>query len=130
MATPSNSVLGKIKAAFLAFASTGLSVVEKVLPFISPFLPKAIVTDVETGISDLTAIATVITDIEAIKASVGGLTPAQALAAAQPKVEQIIQTWLASGLPGAGKVIDRAGFESGVAQMTSAMVAILNSVGE
>lgn len=130
MPTPSNSILGKIKNAFIQFATVGLSVIEQALPFISPFLPKSVVGAIETGIGDLTAIATVVTKVEAIKASVGGLTPSQALAAAQPDVEQLVMTWVKSGLPGSGKVIDPAKFSLGCGQLTSAMVTILNSVGE
>lgn len=131
MSTPSTSLLGRIKDAFLAFATTGLKIVAEVLPFISPFLPGAVVAAIQGGSGELSAIASVVTNVEAAFANAGAaVTPSAKLAAATPQVQAIIETWLTSGLPGGAKVQNQAGFTKGVQDLTSAMVAILNAVGE
>ena len=114
----------------MAFATTGLKIVAEVLPFISPFLPAAIVATIATGTGDLNAIAAIVTNVEAAFANAGAASTSSAkLAAAAPQVTQIVTTWLKSGLPGGSVVHDQAGFTKGVEDLTSAMVEILNSVG-
>lgn len=129
--TPPESLLGKIKDAFLAFATTGLAVVAKILPLISPFLPAPVNAAIVAGTGELSAIASVVTNVEAAFANAGAAaTPSAKLAAATPQVQAIVQTWLTSGLPGGAKVQNQTNFTAGVQQLTSAMVTILNSVGE
>ena len=131
MSSPSTSILGQIKNAFLSFASVGLKLVAEVLPFISPFLPAPIVAAIQGGSAELTAIAVVVTNVEAAFANAGSAaTPSAKLAAASPQVASIVQGWLTSGLPGGAVVQDQAGFEKGVQDLTSAVVTILNSVGK
>ena len=131
MSTPNESLLGKIKDAFLSFATTGMTIVAKVLPFLSPFLPAPINAAIVAGSGELSAIASVVTNVEAIFANAGAATtPSAKLSAATPQVEAIVQEWLKSGLPGGAKVQNQTNFTAGVQQLTSAMVTILNSVGE
>lgn len=131
MSTPTTSFLGTIKNAFLTFVTDGVAVLGKVLPFLAPFLPTNIVAALQTGQADLTAIATIITGVEATAANMGtAATSSAKLAAAVPGVTQIVTTWLSSGLPGGAKVQNQAGFTQGVSDLVSAMVTILNSVGD
>ncbi|MGH9535476.1 MAG: hypothetical protein ACRD2E_11530 [Terriglobales bacterium] len=130
MSTPPESLLGKIKNAFLAFATTGLKIVAEVLPLLSPFLPTAIVASIAGGAGELSAIASIVTTVEAAFANAGAAaTGAAKLQAAEPQVEAIVTEWLSSGLPGGAKVKDQPGFTKGVQDLTSAVVEILNAVG-
>lgn len=132
MSSPSNSILGKIKDGFLAFVKDGLAVVEKVLPFVSPFLPTGVISAITAGTGDLEAIATIITGVEATSAAAGapGLTAAQKLAAATPGAVRILQAFATSKLPGANKILDQAAFTAGAQQVISGMVTLMNAVGE
>lgn len=133
MASTPESFLGKIKNALFAVATgaeKALEVTADVLPFLSPFLPMRVVNTIKTTEGSLDGIMVVVADTEATAAALGQAhNGAGKLTASQPKIQQLVKDWLAQGLPGGAHVHDQAGFEKGCADLTSAMVEILNATG-
>ena len=100
------------------------------LNFLQPFLGSGalgtgkVATEVQTGLSDFEAVASLATQTEAIGATTG-LTGAQKLQALVPLVKNYVQT---SELVAGKKVADEATFEKGCTEIAQGMVDILNGL--
>lgn len=95
-------------------------------PIITPFLGSGKAAAVAgTAINDLTAIGSMVAQIETAANAVTGMTGAQKLAAAIPLVGNIIKT---SELVVGKKIANEALFTQAVQEYTQATVDLLNSI--
>lgn len=108
--------------------SAGLTLTGLIFPVLRPFLgsaqpdPGSILTKVDTGVNDFTAIGTQIITIET---ALQGKTGADKLAAAAPLVAGIVRT---SELVSGHKIANEAEFIAGCKDLTNATVRIMNSL--
>lgn len=125
------SILKKIGTVIVDGAAIGSEIMG--FPFVSQLLtglnPKISGT-VTTVTSDLNTIAGIITTAEAMFPSVAGAkTGSQKLAAVTPVVQNALQAWATSNLPGK-KSKDPALFTKAAGEISQGMVDLLNSYGD
>lgn len=95
-------------------------------PIITPFLGSGkVTTTASTVVNDLTAIGSIIVQIETAFAAVPGSTGAQKIQAAIPLVGNIIKT---SELVVGKKIANEALFTTAIQEYTQATVDLLNSI--
>lgn len=119
------SVLTFLKKAGIAIIDVA-SVVELGYPILGKFLPAKVAPVVSTAVSDLEALASVVTNVEAVAAAVPGtLTGAQKFAAALPPITKAIAQ---SSVLAGKKIKDQALFQKACNGYAQATVDLLNSV--
>lgn len=126
------SVLKKIGQVLLTAGGAASEVMG--FPFLANLLGASkIGATVELGLSDLSKVAQIVSVVETSYAAIdaAGKTGSAKLAAAKPMVQQLIQSWADSNLPGHNKIkVDPSVFSGHVSDFTSAFVNILNDFGE
>lgn len=130
--------MGTLKKIGLAIVKgTAIAAEIAQMPFVAEiltsFIPGRPGQIVQTGISDLNAVAKILAITEAGSAAVNdpaAKTGSDKLNRAAPSVQQILLTWATSNLPGHNKVKDSAKVAEGARQVTSGLALFMEGLGD
>lgn len=106
-----------------------------IMPAVAPVIEQVAPQSAGT-LDTLSKIGSLVQNIEASFAALvqdgqmASKNGAQKLAAILPLVDQELQAWVASALPGSQKVHDQATWDKGVQEVTQGVVDILNSLAD
>jgi len=125
------SVLKKIGTIIVDGAAIGSEIMG--FPFVSQIIGAAspkVQSVATTATSDINTLASIISTAEVMFPSVAGAqTGSQKLAAATPLIQQALQAWATSNLPGK-KPKDPALMTKAAGEITTGLVDFLNSYGD